>query len=566
MGEKERNGNKRNLRLLFLAGCVSTAFFCLLHLLVKPLFVINDDVMIESVLSGSYLRPYPYTYYFSAELGLIISGLYFILPAIPWLGLFYAGCHVACMTSILRFLMARTEKKKNALIAGAFVMLFMIAICFQEFVLMHYTVLAALLGATGLFLFVMAKDHGEVLRPIIYFQLCYLVRENVFFMLMPFIVLAFLWQVLKTGVGRWKEWIPKGLVFMILTLAFFTLNRWAMTGKDWKEYLEYNEVRTSIYDYLGYHSEEEALREYEKEGVTKRDVEIIKSYDLALFSDGSGNLKALNAVAAYGEKMKQKPLERLNWSVKTYLHRFLFQMNDFPFNLIAILAYLGLAAWFILRRKYSCLITLAGLACYRSAFWIYLFYKGRYPDRVIDSLYYMELAFLAALLIREVFEDEKGSVRKTLFCAAAILLTCSAFFQVGEVRKLYRQQSALNREGDLLISYMQERRDKFYFIDVYALVGRTKKVFEPTGTTRENYLWMGGWMTRHPLYLEKLRDEFNGADNASEPLLNGEAYLVLKEGSSASVESMEEWLGATLTSVDEIAGEGVRYVIYQVEK
>ena len=566
MEEKVRVDDQKRLRQILISGCVSTAFFCLLYLVVSPLFAINDDVMIESILSGSYLRPYPYAYYFSGELGWLISGLYSILPAIPWFGLFYAGCHVACMTSLIRFVMKKTKGLKGTVIASAFVMLFMVAICFQEFVLMHYTVLAALLGATGLFLFLMARSHEEMLRPIVYFLLCYLVRENVFFMLAPFIAIAFLWLLLKNGMERWREWIPKAIVFVVSLVALFTLNRGALHGDAWKEYLEYNDVRTEIYDYLGIHSEDAALLEYEKENVTKQDVDLMSSYNLALFSDGTGNVKALKTVAEYGKKVKQKTSERLVWCVKSYVHRFLLQKDDFPYNAIVILAYFALLIWYVGKKRFLFLIPLAGLAGYRSALWIYLFYKGRYPDRVIDSLYYLEIAFLAALLLRDLFEEGKDALRKGAFLAATGILLVSSILQVRDARTLYRKQSAQNVEGDLLISYLEERQDQFYFIDVYALVGRTKKAFASTGKKTENYLWMGGWMTRHPLYLEKLKNRFHGADNAAQPLLDGEAYLVLKEGASASKESVEKWIGATLVCVDEISGDGVHFLIYQVKQ
>ncbi|MBR6478780.1 MAG: hypothetical protein IKS85_10075, partial [Lachnospiraceae bacterium] len=231
MGEKERENHKKELWGFLIAGCVSMAFFCLLSLKVSPLFAINDDMMIESVLSGSYLRPYPYSYYFSAELGWILSGLYYVLPAISWLGVFYFGCHVACLASLLRFSLKRFEDRRMQLVACLFVFLGMIAFCFQEFVLMHYTVLAALLGATGLFLFAMAKDRSEFIRPIIYFLLCYLVRENVFFMLAPFIAIAFFHLLAKNGFEKFKEYLPRGILFAMLFVALFTLNRGALSGE-----------------------------------------------------------------------------------------------------------------------------------------------------------------------------------------------------------------------------------------------------------------------------------------------------------------------------------------------
>ena len=109
MEEKARENNKKRLWYVLIAGCVSMAFFGLLWILAEPLYAINDDLMIEAVLSGSYFRAYPFAYYFSAELGGLISSLYLLTARIPWLGLFYAGCHMACLASLLRLILERVE-------------------------------------------------------------------------------------------------------------------------------------------------------------------------------------------------------------------------------------------------------------------------------------------------------------------------------------------------------------------------------------------------------------------------------------------------------------------------
>ena len=566
MKERARENKAGEWKSFLIAGCVSTAFFCLLHFCVSPVFAINDDVMIESVLSGSYLRPYPYAYYFSAELGWILAGLYGLMPGIPWFGLFYAGCHVLCMTALVSFAL-RVMRKSTAtkmLFAVLGVICCMTALCFQEFVLMHYTVLAAMLGATGLFLFAMAKDYREVSLPVILFLLCYLVRENVFFMLLPFIAIAFCYVLSENGWKTWKSYAPRTIAFFLAFVALFTINRSALRGEEWENYLEYNEVRTNLFDYLGIHNEEEALIQYEKENVSRQEIEIIKSYDLALLEDGTGNVRAMKAAEAYGKASQDAPASRLVWAAKTYLHRFLLQRDDFPYNLLSGAAFLGLLFWYFVKKKRMALLMLVGLIAYRSAFWIFLLYKGRYPERVINSLYLMELCFLLAMILRELLDGEFTRARQAFVAALTIVFTCMVILGVKETRQAYRVQVAENGEGDALIDYMQDRSGNFYFLDVYALVGRTKPVFAVAGD--ENYLWMGGWMTRHPLYLEKLAKRFDGVDNAKAALRKEKTYLVLKEGVGASKEQMEDWLGMTLIQTDVLECGASRYVILQTEK
>jgi len=116
----------------------------------------------------------------------------------------------------------------------------------------------------------------------------------------------------------------------------------------------------------------------------------------------------------------------------------------------------------------------------------------------------------------------------------------------------------------------------FYLLDVYTVVYRTKPVLEretlasgkvAAGEGRENYLWLGGWMIRHPLYLEKLGSELEGADNARDLLLGRkDCFLVLKENAGASREELERALSVSLEEIDRIQGMSCEFVIYEAKQ
>ncbi len=77
--------SKKNKTIII--GIVYTVvLFAVVSLVFPSIYVLDDDAMIQSILSGTYFRPYPYTYYFSAELGIVLSLFYRMIPSVPWLG------------------------------------------------------------------------------------------------------------------------------------------------------------------------------------------------------------------------------------------------------------------------------------------------------------------------------------------------------------------------------------------------------------------------------------------------------------------------------------------------
>ena len=87
MGEKQKQTISR--KQLFRAGAVTAVPFVILLLAAPPLYGMNDDLQIASVLSGAYSgTPDLHTVYLRAPLSFLLSLLYRILPMLPWFGIF----------------------------------------------------------------------------------------------------------------------------------------------------------------------------------------------------------------------------------------------------------------------------------------------------------------------------------------------------------------------------------------------------------------------------------------------------------------------------------------------
>ena len=558
---------------VFLTVC----YFCIVFLVFPPIYAMNDDVMIESILSGSYLRPYPYTYYFSAELGWVISGLYFLLPWIPWLGCFFALCNAVCVFSFAQLAFSRTDVKPmhQFLFAGlSFVGIS--ALCFQSFVLVHYTYVAALLGATGILLLLLKKSGNGRIFAFVLMLFSYLVRENVFFLLAPFVALVFLADFLDKRIEKNKRFYVEAGMFAGGVALAFLLNKCLLSGEEWREYHTYNQTRTQVYDYYGVHEEEEALRFYEARGLSKESLALMRHYDLALFHDGEGNLLGLKTVSEYGSSFKQAADPgALEW-VKIYLRRLIKQKDDRPWNFFVMMLYavifLFLCHKFV-RERSDRTKSIAGTIIlimafgYRSLAWTYLLYQGRFPQRVTLSLYWMEIAFLIGFLIRLL--REKTHTKGFLIFASLLgaLFLATAFGNIQQTKDLYEKQAKTNQLDEALMNYVSQRKDQFFLLDLYATVYRTKPVFSSPGREKENYLLLGGWMTRHPLYMEKIDQILPGAENAWDILMKKEnAVLILKENAGISKETLENALSVRFIQVDALEEGQEKFYFFTVEK
>ena len=107
--------------------------------LVQPVFYLNDDTTMRSILSGAYTgRPDGHAVYMQYPLTGLLAFFYSIVPVIPWMDLFFCGCIWICMV----FVAGAFEKKW----LGS---LFALVMFLPFFLYMHYTLVAALVAATA---------------------------------------------------------------------------------------------------------------------------------------------------------------------------------------------------------------------------------------------------------------------------------------------------------------------------------------------------------------------------------------------------------------------------------
>ena len=278
-----------------------------------------------------------------------------------------------------------------------------------EAVFVQYTVTAALLAACACFL-VFTSEKKETLREflientvaIILVILAFNLRSEMLLLMSPFIA--------YTGIAKWsqekeifaKETIKKylGLIAVILVGAVLSLliDVLAYSGKDWKEFRDFFNARTQVYDYTWYPEYEEAKDFYRDLGVTPAKVTLIDNYNFGL--DESIDAEMLWSIAEHADATNVKePLSvRLKDAIIDYKWR-TFHEQDAPYNFFVLTAYGMVVALALVFKDKSAIWKLPALWLFRTVPWMYVILAKRVPPRISHPLYYIELFILSAWML-----------------------------------------------------------------------------------------------------------------------------------------------------------------------
>jgi len=548
---------KKSILPLTITVILFTVFLCFY----KVIYAINDDLMIESVLSGSFFEIYPYTYYFSVPLGTVIAALYTWVDTVPWFGVFIMSCYFVSIFSIEYVAINRVSEFKQKLLAVGASLIFIMSILLSGMILPHYTVVAATVGAVGIVLFMSSKCEQQFVAPIVFFIFTYLIRENVFFMLVPFVGIAFIYLLIVNKGCNIKGYFKYALWFFAASVVVIVVNRTLLSSDEWKQYIRFNDIRTEVYDYVGIIDDEEARDYYANHGISAEEINLIKSYNLLLMDKEKAE-NDLEIIADFAHMRLDRigGGSRIREAVKSYIYRTLKERADFPYNYLVIGLYIVTACMILVNKKYFYFIPLAMTGIYRSAIWIYLIYKGRYPERVTVSLYIMEISLLLFMFIRSMHNSSKIIVRIALIGVIAAFIL-SGYVNYKHLDLEYAKVKNTNSCDDVLYSYMYDHLEDFYYLDVYATVSRTKPVLEKSEFDTENYMILGGWMLEHPLCNSKIA--VSGHDTVTEALKSDSRYhIVVKNGVGADAKQLSEWIGADAIYEDSIDSGNVTFYIY----
>lgn len=497
---------------VFLVLCI-TAVTC------PMVFYMNDDVTMRNILSGAYSGvPDGHAVYMKYPLTGIISLLYRLAGGIPWFSLFMTGCFLLAAVMVLGHLICEIKTNRIIKIGIIAVMALMcVALFLPHMIYLHYTIVAAMLGGCGLILTTLGDRH----KAILLFVICYCVRSQVFYLLLPFLAVSLLWQIDK---NKWRELLQMLAVLAGCILLCMIWNGLMYRSDGWQEYHDYNESRTALYDYGALLDYEEYTAQYEAKSIGIQEYTILDRYVLAL--DSSVDAEILQAAAdIYEERLmsERNPVEYLKFCIREYYYHTVY--TDKPYQYVLIAAYFLAAVGLLWQKRWRQLGLLCCMAVGRSLIWIYLIWQGRFPERIYISLYLLEIPMLIAMVCavladaykpnnmeqkheKLIHNERKKSGSIAMNCI--ITACCLALFGTGAyqistaVERAAEQQEAL-KKWKALTDYCTSHGDNIYLLDVMSMVSYAGQVWEPTANGQVDYLLVGGWMSGTPLIQERFQ-------------------------------------------------------------
>lgn len=489
-----------------------------------PVFYLNDDVTMRSVLSGTYTgAPDGHAVYMQYPLTGLLALTYRVAGAVPWLEVFFAVCIVVCMVLVAcRF--------KQPIIGCLAVLVLYVPFCLY----MHYTLVAALVAATAVFLLAMG-ERGT--WSVVLLLIAYMIRGQVGLLSLPFVACALVWRVIIAAKEEQKQVLCSKLKLGACLagglLICFLINNLSYSSPEWKHYMAYNEDRTLLYDYTDFLSTDKYAYEPENYGMSKEEYQVLFHYNTML--DAGIEETKMAEVAERVAAGMQQDISLLQ-ELKTCLYEYYVQMryHDMPYNYFWLGGYVFLAVGFVVYKKWMPLLLLGCLGIGRSSVWMYFLWQGRFPERVSQSLYLLELLLLLGmgLWLWERNGLSKLWLQRASLAMLAVMLAGVCGYQWKMTADKVEQQTTVQEEWDALKDYCASQPDRLYLADVFSIVGYAERLYEAGSA---NIMMMGGWMSASPLAQERLLAV--GGQDAAEALVYGEKVSLL-----ATQETDVQWL------------------------
>ena len=502
---------------------------------------LNDDVLIKDVLSGVYSgSPSGYTMQLLYPLGFVLSVLYRAL-SLPVFGIFLVLCQFGAVWAVgyQSAECCRTRKGKAAALVSEAIL--WISVFGMHLVYIQYTVTAGMLAAAALFWILTAKRRRWF--ALVLYWLAFCLRTEIALLLLPLACVAGLCALVR----EWKKEraaVRYFSLFGILILgmgALYAADAAAYSAPEWKQFRQFFDDRTALYDYrLDFVEQYEENRAvYEKLGISQERQQLLANYNFG--ADDEMDAAMMHRLAQEASAAQEKPdfKKELSIAVWRLAHENWFGKGDVPFNLLWLGMGILLCIFFCMKRRFGRIWQpLLGGAC-GTALWLYLLLQGRMVERVTHPLYLAQILLFAGMLFAESraadAEGRQNAEVLSLGLAAGICALTGLACLPGAVSRIEAEaarREEVNAANEAVMDYCRAHPKTLYLEDVYLTVAYSEKLM----TDRDkpfNYDLMGGWLVKSPLTSRKL--SAFGFSSMGEAVRAGEGVNILaEEGSDMS--------------------------------
>lgn len=518
-----KNNSKSGTLINLIIAAVLTAIFVFV---VRYFYVFTygvvDDPFIETVLSGAYTgEASALVVYIKLPLAWLLKTLLEIAPSINWHFMYLAGCFVVSVFLVVFRICSNVGKLLHKLIFSIlFILLFMFCLM-KLFVGAHYSMCAGVLTGTAIFYFLTIKYDSSKLNIALNYIVCllllyngYCLRARTLFMLMPLAFVAFIYKFFKEKPAFKAKNIIRWVIFpaaLFIGIGIIELaHSSAYKSEEWKEFLKFNDARTTLYDFYGVPSYEGNEEFYDGLGISKERVYMYKEKYYLEFTDGMEE-DFLEKIADYSvEKSYEKvPFgERIVLSLKA-LPAKLAEKTYKPMSYISAVLLLIVLICAAFAKKWRVFVNgILSVIAFLIP-WAYMIFMGKPVARVTSGIYYAEIIFLLALIIDNASDisawmERKNNAAKTVkvivSLAIAIVLAAGMFFGVyknaSKANKTINSALASGRVRLALEDWCQQRQDTLFIYESEIIyLGYIENEMDNQFV---NLYWPGGWPAKMP--------------------------------------------------------------------
>lgn len=488
----------------------------------------NDDIMLKDIISGQFTgSPSGYAIYILYPLALALSLFYRICPVVPWFGVFLISGIMVSSFFVLKRLWELIPVLWGRVTVSAVAVLMYFGIAIYPSVFIQYSFVSAVLAGAGCMLLVTSDGSLKMkdflvknIPSIILISLGFMLRWQMVILLGPMIAVSGLagWfngikedykPLNKQNLG--KYFVLAGIIIAIMVVGF-GVHKIAYSVNGWKEFEEYNKVRTELYDFQKYYPLYEDYPElYEGAGLTEAESILLKNYNIAI--DNNLDTDTLQTIVDYNDK--QLGIHYIKTSLRGLLSEYKYRLLstvDFPWTAAFWTLYLLCLVVALFFSRYENIVELLVLFGARTMGWFFPIIRGRLEVRVIDSFYICELLILAGLLTVMLVKGRKQKNNRKLMTivasvsafVVAIVMCIMSFGSIKKVVNEEQRREEVNTCWIELQEYCQSKPDNYYVLDVYSTVKYTQTIMVKELNSVKNCEICGGWANNSPVYSDKL--------------------------------------------------------------
>ena len=564
--------NKRKLFEFAGSMFLSAVLFLIIYKFIPIVYSTNDDRMIAEIISGQFTgKPEAYAIQMTYGFTWFLSKLYEITRSLNWYGIVLIGVQIFSLGTVFYRLQSFSDKwikKAEILLLAIFLYA---ALWLKVYVQLTYTTTAAFVGMAAIFWYATSKTNWKnVLMTVLLANIAFCIRPNIFYLFVPATGLVYLWKLIEKKDFK-KLTIGAPFIILGVTAILFVINAAAYSKEGWKEFKEFFDERTDVYDYYDLLPYSEYPQLYEPYGISEEEFNMLRVYNYTVMGDLPKEFfpEYIQAVRLMEEEQGVTFVSKSVDAVKTFVKDVFTNAYGNENSVVFFMAVL-LIVILLAMKKYALAIYLAIQSAAICAVWLYFTYWDRTIERIQVT---MSLIFLAVILhvVCEMMQmdsrNDSAAVEKRNKLGAAlslISLALLAFNHGNELRHENIAKSYWYNDVSKIKEYCAQDPERLYYMDIATMTelygNCTLKNTEPEYI---NYISMGDWSAYCPHYEEKLVN--HGVENIAETITDENTYVIMLH--NYQLKCMKEYLNVEEEWVETIFGaHDTAYAVYQFKK